>query len=115
MIAIDIGYLYALADADDRHHARAVAQLPTVAEGWITTWPVLTEACHLLARRLAPAAASSPPTGVTSAPTAGKAESPSRTCSKTDRGPAQAAASRPVNGTLPVAISHHITQSQANA
>ncbi len=57
MIAVDTGYLYALADASDAHHARAVELMPTVAEGWITTWPVLTEACHLLARRLAPAAA----------------------------------------------------------
>lgn len=57
MIAVDTGYLYALADASDAHHAQAVELMPTVAEGWITTWPVLTEACHLLARRLAPAAA----------------------------------------------------------
>lgn len=54
MIAVDTGFLYAQADADDRHHARAMACAPTAQEGWITTLPVLTEACHLLARRLAP-------------------------------------------------------------
>jgi len=58
MIAVDTGYFYALADAGDAHHARALAWQGSIAEGWITTWPVLTETCHLLARRLAPAAAS---------------------------------------------------------
>ena len=57
MIAVDTGYFYALADASDRHHTRALAWQDSIAEGWITTWPVLTETCHLLARRLAPAAA----------------------------------------------------------
>lgn len=57
MIAVDTGYFLALADASDRHHAKAVAWQHSISEGWITTWPVLTETCHLLARRLAPAAA----------------------------------------------------------
>lgn len=57
MIAVDTGYFYALADAGDTHHASAVAWQGSIAEGWITTWPVLTETCHLLARRLSPAAA----------------------------------------------------------
>lgn len=52
MIAVDTGFLYALIDKSDAWHARAVAALPTVAEGWITTWPVLTEATHLMTRRL---------------------------------------------------------------
>ena len=54
MIAIDAGFLYALADRRDAWHARAIAQLPTQQEGWITTWPVLAETCHLLSRRLGP-------------------------------------------------------------
>ena len=52
MIAVDSGFLYALADAGDAWHRRAVAQLPSVAEGWVSTWPVMAEACHLLQARL---------------------------------------------------------------
>jgi len=52
MIAVDAGYFIALADVRDRWHARAVALAPTQDEGWITTWPVLTEACHLIGTRL---------------------------------------------------------------
>ncbi len=54
MIAIDTGFLYALVDRSDAWHARAVAAVPTVQEGWITTWSVLTEATHLMLRRLGP-------------------------------------------------------------
>ena len=54
MIAVDAGCFLALADRRDAWHARAVNSLPTQAEGWITTWPVLTEACHLLNARLGP-------------------------------------------------------------
>lgn len=50
MIIADAGFFYALADADDAWHARAVRALDTQGEGWITTWPVLTEATHLLTR-----------------------------------------------------------------
>ncbi len=52
MISVDTGFLYALLDKGDAWHVRAVAAAPTVQEGWITTWPVLTEATHLMARRL---------------------------------------------------------------
>ncbi|MDR2196143.1 MAG: PIN domain-containing protein [Gallionellaceae bacterium] len=52
MIIADAGFFYALADADDAWHARAMRALPTQSEGWITTWPALTEATHLLARWL---------------------------------------------------------------
>nr|WP_315228151.1 PIN domain-containing protein [uncultured Albidiferax sp.] len=52
MIAVDTGFLFALIDKSDAWHARAVAALPTESEGWITTWPVLTEATHLMNRRL---------------------------------------------------------------
>lgn len=52
MIAIDAGFLYALADRRDAWHARALAQWDTRSEGWVTTWPVVAEACHLLGQRL---------------------------------------------------------------
>jgi predicted nucleic acid-binding protein len=54
VIAADSGFLYALVDRSDAWHARAAAQAGTAAEGWITTWPVLTEVCHLFQRRLSP-------------------------------------------------------------
>ena len=54
MIAVDAGYFIALADASDRWHSRALALWPSRQEGWISTWPVLTEACHLLSARLDP-------------------------------------------------------------
>jgi len=54
MIAIDTGFLLALMDGRDAWHSRAVAWAPSVAEGWITTWPVLTEATHLLHRAIGP-------------------------------------------------------------
>jgi len=54
LIAVDTGFLYALADADDAWHSRARAHEKTAAEGWLTTWPVLTETCHLMLRRLGP-------------------------------------------------------------
>ncbi len=52
MISIDSGFLYALADRRDAWHARALVQQATVDEGWVTTWPVLAETCHLLGSRL---------------------------------------------------------------
>jgi len=52
MIAVDTGFLLALADRRDAWHSRAVAQIATASDGWITTWPVLTETCHLLQRTL---------------------------------------------------------------
>jgi uncharacterized protein len=52
VIAIDTGLFVALADRSDRWHASAVKALSTIADSWITTWPVLTEATHLLRRRL---------------------------------------------------------------
>ena len=50
MISIDTGFLLALADRRDAWHQRAMAQAGSAVEGWITTWPVLTQACHLLQR-----------------------------------------------------------------
>lgn len=57
MIIADAGFFYALVDRRDAWHARALAALPTQAEGWVTTWPVLTEATHLLTRWVGTAAA----------------------------------------------------------
>jgi uncharacterized protein len=53
VIAADTGFLYALFDPKDAWHQSATNMADTaVEEGWITTWPVITETCHLLARRL---------------------------------------------------------------
>ncbi len=57
MIIADAGFFYALVDRGDAWHRRAVAMLDTQSEGWITTWPVLTEATHLLMRWIGPDAA----------------------------------------------------------
>jgi len=52
MIAVDTGFFLALLDGDDRHHATAKRWESSLEEGWITTWPVLTELCHLLTSRM---------------------------------------------------------------
>jgi predicted nucleic acid-binding protein len=57
VIIADAGFFYALIDRRDAWHTRAVAALPTQAQGWITTWPVLTEATHLITRWVGTAAA----------------------------------------------------------
>jgi hypothetical protein len=120
MIAVDTGFLYALVDRNDAWHERARAMAPTSSDGWITTWPVLTEATHLMMRWLGPEfacalmddvasggimlwepsepqvgripalstwgmATSCPPTNATSAPTAGRTASRSRTCWRPER------------------------------
>ncbi len=54
MIAVDAGFLFALVDRGDAWHQRAVAMAPTASQGWVTTWPVLTEATHLMMRWLGP-------------------------------------------------------------
>jgi predicted nucleic acid-binding protein len=50
MILADTGFWVALANRHDRHHAVAVARLGSLREKLVTTWPVLTETCHLLMR-----------------------------------------------------------------
>jgi len=52
MILVDAGFLYALLDKDDAWHVRASAAAEAIKEKWITTWPVLTEAVHLIGRWL---------------------------------------------------------------
>ena len=48
MILIDAGPLVALLHRGDRNHARCVAVLRSLRESVGTTWPVLSEAMHLL-------------------------------------------------------------------
>jgi uncharacterized protein len=54
MIAIDSGFIFALVDETDPWHERAKAWIGSAEDGWVTTWPVVTEACHLLGKRLGP-------------------------------------------------------------
>lgn len=55
MIA-DTGFWLALANTKDRHHARAVTAARALREPLVTTWPVMTETCHLMLSRLGVAA-----------------------------------------------------------
>jgi len=57
MLIVDAGFLFALADATDRWHDKALSWAATAAQGWVTTWPVVAETCHLLTTRLHPAPA----------------------------------------------------------
>lgn len=51
MIA-DTGFFIALASRSDRHHTLAKKALQALDEPLVTTWPVMTETCHLLASRV---------------------------------------------------------------
>jgi len=50
MILADTGFFYALLDRDDAWHLRCREAAAALDEGLITTWPVLTEAVHLITR-----------------------------------------------------------------
>lgn len=50
MILADTGPLVALIDRRDPDHVRCVAAASTLVEPMLTTWPVFTEAMHLLGR-----------------------------------------------------------------
>ena len=52
MIAVDTGFLLALLDQRDNYHAAALQWETSIEEGWITTWPVATELCYLVAKKL---------------------------------------------------------------
>jgi predicted nucleic acid-binding protein len=52
MIIADTGFWLALASRTDRHHQAALRAMSGLREGLVTTWPVLTETCHLLLSRL---------------------------------------------------------------
>ena len=51
MIIADTGFWVALADDADQYHQLAISKLEHLKEPLITTWPVLTEVCHLLLKR----------------------------------------------------------------
>lgn len=53
MILADSGFWIALGNRRDRHHASACDALERFGdEGFVSTWPVLTEVTHLLATRV---------------------------------------------------------------
>lgn len=52
MILADTGFWLALANRRDEHHDRAKEALAKHRGPYTTTWPVMTETCHLLASRL---------------------------------------------------------------
>jgi predicted nucleic acid-binding protein len=52
VILADTGFWLALANAADRHHTRARTALAKHRGPYATTWPVMTETCHMLASRL---------------------------------------------------------------
>jgi predicted nucleic acid-binding protein len=53
MILADSGFWIALGNRRDRHHAAACAALERYGkQGFVSTWPVLTEVTHLLAARV---------------------------------------------------------------
>lgn len=57
MIIADTGFWLAIANTSDTHHTAAVEALRALKEPLITTWPVMTETCHMLVSRLGPEAA----------------------------------------------------------
>lgn len=46
-LAVDSGPFVAWLNARDKHHARAVDFFKARRERLVTTWPVITEVCHL--------------------------------------------------------------------
>ena len=48
-LIIDTGFFIAILSQTDQFHAKALKLQGTInRRKWITTWPVLTEVCHLL-------------------------------------------------------------------
>ncbi len=56
MIIVDTGPLVAIADADDRDHARCVAALGEASRPLVVPATVLTEVCYMIERELGTAA-----------------------------------------------------------
>lgn len=51
-LIIDTGFFIALFSSKDQYHKKALQLRETIDQRkWITTWPVLTEVCHLLMSR----------------------------------------------------------------
>ena len=57
MIIADTGFFLALANTRDRLHPQARRALARVTEPLVTTWPVMTETCHLMTARMRAGAA----------------------------------------------------------
>lgn len=51
MIIADTGFWVALANPNDQYHALALQTFAGLREPLISTWPVMTEVCHLLLKR----------------------------------------------------------------
>jgi uncharacterized protein len=49
-VIADTGFWVALTNRSDRHHPRALEVLGSLERRLVSTWPVLTETCHLLMR-----------------------------------------------------------------
>lgn len=52
MVIVDTSYWLALANRNDQYHQLALSKASTLNDSLITTWPVLTETCHLLLARI---------------------------------------------------------------
>lgn len=59
MVIADTGFFLALANSRDRFHGEAKTALEALGEPLVTTWPVMTETCHLITNHLNPRAAES--------------------------------------------------------
>ncbi len=51
-LLVDSGFWLALINQNDRYHPNAIEFLASCSEQLVTTWPVLTETCHLLLKRM---------------------------------------------------------------
>ena len=51
MIIADTGFWLALGDKKDKHHLQADSFVKSTDERLITTYPVITEVCHILLKR----------------------------------------------------------------
>ena len=56
MVIADTGYFAALANSRDNYHQRAIEVSLSINDDLITTWPVITETCHYLIRKVHPSA-----------------------------------------------------------
>lgn len=50
-VIADSGFWIALFNRNDEFHSSSVAALTSIERRLITTWPVMTETCHILLRR----------------------------------------------------------------
>ncbi|MEI7870040.1 MAG: hypothetical protein WCI11_19315 [Candidatus Methylumidiphilus sp.] len=51
MIIADTGFWVPLSNPKDQHHSLALRKFAELKEPLISTWPVMTEVCHLLLKR----------------------------------------------------------------